>query len=40
MPDTLTPTFPPGQAARESSPVLAVVEVTAKPGTRHGSSVN
>ena len=31
MPDTLTPTFPPGQAARESSPVLAVVEVTAKP---------
>ena len=31
MPDTLTPTSPPGQAARESSPVLAVVEVTAKP---------
>ena len=32
MPDTLTPTSPPGQAARESSSVLAVVEVTAKPG--------
>ena len=32
MPDTLTPTSPPGQAARESPPVLAVVEVTAKPG--------
>jgi quinol monooxygenase YgiN len=31
MPDTLTPASPPGRAARESSPVLAVVEVTAKP---------
>lgn len=31
MPDTLTPTSQPGQAAGESSPVLAVVEVTAKP---------
>ena len=31
MPGTLTPTSQPGQAARESPPVLAVVEVTAKP---------
>lgn len=30
MPDTLTPASPPGRPARESSPVLAVVEVTAK----------
>ena len=31
MPGTLTPTSQPGQAAAESSPVLAVVTVTAKP---------
>ena len=31
MPGTLTPTSQPGQAASESLPVLAVVEVTAKP---------
>jgi quinol monooxygenase YgiN len=31
MPDTLTPTSPPGQTTGESPPVLAVVEVRAKP---------
>lgn len=30
MPDTLTPASPPAQPAGESSPVLAVIEVTAK----------
>ena len=31
MSDTLSPASQPGRAARESPPVLAVVEVTAKP---------
>lgn len=37
MPGTLTPTPPPGLGTGESSPVLAVVEVTAKP--RHQARV-
>src|SRR5215831_18336192 len=32
MPDTLTPASPPGGPAGEPPPVLAVVQVTAKPG--------
>ena len=32
MPDTLTPASPPGSPAGEPPPVLAVVQITAKPG--------